>query len=594
MLYREKLKLEKLKLEKLKNATSIQEFAPLLDLIPKNLAYLLFKLPAEQKYQQFTIPKKSGGERKINAPQAKLKLAQRRLANILNSCVHEIESNQTPRRQPLSHGFKKKAKTDSNSKHEYLTLGIHTNAKCHRNKRYVLNLDLADFFPSFNFGRVRGFFISNNHFNLHPAIATIIAQIACHQNELPQGSPCSPIITNLITHILDVRLTQQAKKYGCTYSRYADDITFSTNQKILPEKIAIPSDKPNQWIVGSKIEGTIERAGFKINQAKTRLQLRPSRQVVTGLVVNKKVNIKSEYYRYARSMCHALFSKGAFFLPGNDTPATIRQLEGILSHIQFIKEFGRTDEELFRQKLIFENAKGKERPKLDAATELYSRFLYFCYFVALEKPLIMCEGKTDAIYLKAAIRQLEKKNNFKFSHAVDFFPFTRRVSKVMRIHDGASALKSFIEHYAKSTTFKFETRLHPVIVLLDNDKEAKKVIDLLSKKFTENGIEYDQNKNFAYHVISNLYVVLLPKQTETTENKIEDFFYPEVLKKKLKGKTFSAENGKKFDNQKHYSKQVLATKIVRPRQDGINFKKFQPILELISQTINKFQNNYAA
>jgi RNA-directed DNA polymerase len=79
---------------------------------------------------------------------------------------------------------------------------------------------------SFNFGRVRGFFISNNDFKLSPKVSTLIAQIACHQNELPQGSPCSPVITNLITHILDVRLTQQAKKYGCKYSRYVDDITF--------------------------------------------------------------------------------------------------------------------------------------------------------------------------------------------------------------------------------------------------------------------------------------------------------------------------------------------------------------------------------
>jgi retron-type reverse transcriptase/5S rRNA maturation endonuclease (ribonuclease M5) len=572
-------------LEKLKGTTSIQDFAPLLGFEPKKLAYLLFKIPPEQKYTQFKVPKKSGGERIINAPNAGLKLAQRRLANILNSCIQEIETAQNPRRKPLAHGFVKKAKTDKDAN---LVLGIHTNARCHRNRRYVLNLDLADFFPSFNFGRVRGFFISNNNFKLHPAVATLIAQIACHQNELPQGSPCSPIITNLITHILDVRLTQRAKKYGCTYSRYADDITFSTNQKVFPDKLATPSDKPNAWAVSSEIEGIIKHSGFNINPAKTRLQFRPSRQMVTGLVVNRKVNIKSEYYRYARSMCHALFTLGSFFRPGSDKPTSLRQLEGILSHIHFIKEFSRTTDEITLRKKVMENAKGKERPKLDAATELYSKFLYFRYFVALERPLILCEGKTDNIYLKAAIKQLAKKNVFTFPHAVDFFPFTRRVSEVMRIHDGAPALKNFIEHYTKSTTFKFQTRSHPVIVLLDNDDEAKKVIDLLSNNFQKDGVTYDQHSNFVYHVVSNLYVMLLPKPAGITKNKIEDFFDPSVTETVLEGKTFSAENGKKFDNQKHYSKQVLATKVVRQTQDTIDFSNFKPVLELLSHTIQLY------
>ena len=130
-------------LEKLKGTASIQDFAPLLGFEPKKLAYLLFKVSAEKKYIQFSIPKKSGGERIINAPNAGLKLAQRRLANILTSCVQEIESKQTPRRKPLAHGFIKKVKTESDGN---LALGIHTNARCHRNRRYVLNLDLADFF----------------------------------------------------------------------------------------------------------------------------------------------------------------------------------------------------------------------------------------------------------------------------------------------------------------------------------------------------------------------------------------------------------------------------------------------------------------
>jgi retron-type reverse transcriptase len=107
---------------------------------------------------------------------------------------------------------------------------INTNTIVHLNQKNVPNIDLSNFFDSFNVGRVRGFFIKNRNFELHPDIATVIAQIACLDNKLPQGSPCSPVITNLITHSLDIRLASLAKKYSCSYSRYADDITISTRK----------------------------------------------------------------------------------------------------------------------------------------------------------------------------------------------------------------------------------------------------------------------------------------------------------------------------------------------------------------------------
>lgn len=397
-------------LEKLKNTKSIYDFAKLLDFKPSALSYLFYKLPNEKKYTEFKIPKRSGGDRIIKAPDRRLKLVQRKLADILNSCLQEIEKTYTPRKGTLSHGFKKIINFGTKKNPDYLALGIHTNAKCHRNKHYVLNLDLANFFSSFNFGRVRGFFIKNNNFLLSPDIATLIAQIVCHENELPQGSPCSPIITNLITHILDIRLTQLAKKYKCSYSRYVDDITLSTNQKVFLEKLALNSSKLNAWEIGAEVEKIIKRSGFEVNPQKTRLQFPTSRQVVTGLVVNKKVNVKNEYYRYARSMCHALFTHGTFYLPGKTDPATIHQLEGILSHTYFIKEFSKTAKEHLERNTSLEKAKkDKQRAKLDGVSELYSKFLYFRYFVALEKPLILCEGKTDIIYFKLAIKQLAKK-----------------------------------------------------------------------------------------------------------------------------------------------------------------------------------------
>ena len=238
---------------------------------------------------------------------------------------------------------------------------------------------------------------------LNEKVATIIAQISCHGNALPQGSPCSPIIADLIAHLLDVRLAQLAKRHKLTYSRYADDITFSTSQKSFPHSIASPAEPGGPiWSLGKKLTREIERAGFVINPKKTRMQFSLSRQIVTGLTVNTKVNIRPEYYRYARAMCHSLFQNGRYYRPTGTSSAnqnpddrsdkyewieSLAPIEGILSHIHYVKD-------------LIDTREGVEKRKNPtAATKLYARFLKYRYFVRLEKPLIVCEGKTDSVYL---------------------------------------------------------------------------------------------------------------------------------------------------------------------------------------------------
>ena len=176
---------------------------------------MLYKESPQTLYTEFSIPKKYGGFRAIAAPVPKLKLVQRKLADILQFCLQEINEKENYS-DKVAHGFKRGR-------------SIVTNAQCHKRKRLVFNLDLEDYFGSINFGRVRGFFIADRNFQLHPSVATILAQIACYKNSLPQGSPCSPIISNLVGTILDVRLVRLAKESNLTYTRYADDLTFSTN-----------------------------------------------------------------------------------------------------------------------------------------------------------------------------------------------------------------------------------------------------------------------------------------------------------------------------------------------------------------------------
>ncbi|HGA9193804.1 TPA: reverse transcriptase domain-containing protein, partial [Salmonella enterica subsp. enterica serovar Enteritidis] len=159
-------------LERLQNAANRQDLASILNLKTAFLTDVIYRLKAETQYTQFTIPKKNGAPRVISAPTTKLKDIQRRLADVLYLCRAEIYKryNIYP---VLSHGFEKEK-------------SIITNAERHRGKTLLLNIDLEDYFDSFNFGRVRGFFLSNRDFRLNNTVATTIAQIACFQNGLPQ------------------------------------------------------------------------------------------------------------------------------------------------------------------------------------------------------------------------------------------------------------------------------------------------------------------------------------------------------------------------------------------------------------------------
>ena len=266
------------RLSTLQSASSLRDLARLLGFKPAKLSYMLYKLEPETKYQTFEIPKRNGGMRTIRAPTKPLKVAQQRLSKLLQDCLDEVNSSRK-RKDRIAHGFKRKR-------------SIVSNAKQHRHRRYVFNIDLLDFFPSINFGRVRGYFIHNNQFSLHEKVSTIIAQIACHDNALPQGSPCSPVISNLIAHVMDIHLVRLSSRVGCTYSRYADDLTFSTNKKDFPPEIATASnDEPHSWSPGAELQRLVVGSGFAINRAKTRMQYRTARQTVTGLIVNQKINV---------------------------------------------------------------------------------------------------------------------------------------------------------------------------------------------------------------------------------------------------------------------------------------------------------------
>ena len=551
----------------LKTTSSLMELAWLLKYEPKTLSYILYVIPDDQKYKTFSIQKKSGGERVIHAPVDRLKRLQKNLSKLLANCYEDIQ-RKYKHKSALAHGFRK-------------GFSIVTNAKNHKRKRWVFNIDLENFFPSINFGRVRGFFIKNKHFQLDPKVATIIAQIACYNNTLPQGSPCSPVISNFIGQPLDIRMANMAKKYSCFYSRYADDLTFSTNKKAFPEQIAVlMDDSENEWVPSDSLCDKIDRLGFKINMQKVSMQSKISRQVTTGLVVNEKINIKKEYYKNARSMCHALFDTNEFYLGKKEQIGNINQLEGILGFIHKLK--GQYNEQI----------KDKRRIVPEGIFKVYQRFMFYKNFFQIDRPVIICEGKTDSIYLKCALKQLKKnypefieEKEEKFKYKIRFFKPSKSFKEVCSIANGTSGLKQLLEIYGdRLNLFKQQIKNSPVIMLVDNDKGLDSIRSMY-KKITKNKFNPDLRFNYFNH---NLYIVTIPKKGDQKETAIEDLFEKKVLDVKLNGKIFNKNND--TDNKNEYSKEVFAKQVVIPRQATINFDEFKNVFNRFKDVIDDYND----
>lgn len=567
-------------LQSLKSAISLHDVAALLGFTATGLAFVLYRKPAQAKYHSFQIVKRGGGSRQINAPSDDLKLMQRRLSDLLQNCIEEINKSQNLKDQ-LSHGFKRGR-------------SIISNATKHRKRRFVLNVDLRDFFATINFGRVRGFFLKDRNFALNTRTATILAQIACHQNALPQGSPCSPVISNLIAHVLDIHLVRLAAQCGCTYSRYADDITISTNEPIFPPNIARPlAGNSHVWEIGDDLRDIVTRSGFTINPEKTRMQYRTSRQDVTGLVVNAKVNIRSDYRRRVRAMTHRLLRTGHFefvqaipdangvFVPIKQE-GTLAQLHGMLGHINRVDRHNAQLSSHLNAMVVDPRSTGSKE-------NLYRKFLMFKEFYAAPAPVIICEGKTDNVYLLYAIRSLaaayprlatvSPQNTITLNIRIFRYPQTS-TGRILGLGGGTGDFTNFIHQYVKEANrFQAPGAYQPVVLLIDNDQGAKPVyssIQQITKK-KPSGMEP------FIHVAKNLYLVATPRNPGENESVIEQSFTRQTRGVVLGGKTLSLSNN--HDPAKHFGKYIFS-KYVEQNAANIDFSGFGRILSQLTEAID--------
>ncbi|HSO34093.1 MAG TPA: reverse transcriptase family protein [Labilithrix sp.] len=260
------------------------------------LRFLAFARKTSQRthYVRFQIPKKVGGTRLISAPMPRLKRAQRWLLDqVLNKvALHEA-----------AHGF-------------VVARSIVTNARPHVGANVVVNIDLKEFFPTFTFRRIKGMFEALGYGEEAATIFALLASepevdeveldglsyfVARGARKLPQGSPASPAITNVICRRLDKRLEGMARSVGFVYTRYADDLTFSA-------KTAEAGANVGKLL--RRVRYAVAAEGFVPHEKKTRILRRGRRQEVTGVVVNEKPAIARDVLKRFRALLFQLDKDG--------------------------------------------------------------------------------------------------------------------------------------------------------------------------------------------------------------------------------------------------------------------------------------------
>lgn len=248
-------------------------------------------------YSTFSISKRSGGARTIESPLG----IRREIQTIFLDALKEGY------KQPSGvHGF-------------VAGRSIVSNASKHLSRRSIVNLDLLDFFNSISFKRVRGIFLAQP-FHLHWVVANILAHACCSNGRLPMGGITSPIISNLASVRLDKRLSGLAARYGGEYSRYADDITFSFDRNLTELPGIVARDTAGKPILGGQVADIVNAEGFAPNVAKFHVAERASRKIVTGIVVNERLNVRRKWLRSLESVIYAIHKFGSHVVAAGEYP----------------------------------------------------------------------------------------------------------------------------------------------------------------------------------------------------------------------------------------------------------------------------------
>jgi retron-type reverse transcriptase len=302
-----------------------KELAELLGIEYKQLRFLVYHrdVVAVDHYHRYTVPKRRGGVRNIAAPKLILKATQRKILEEILSKLPVSEH---------AHGFLK-GKSVVSGAQEHVGKPV-----------LVINMDLENFFPTITFERVRGMFMA---FGYSGYIASLLAMLCTYCERmaievrgqikyvktshriLPQGSPASPMITNIVCGKLDKRLSGLAECFGFAYTRYADDMSFSLKEKVTDNNGSVDEGKLCGLV--SKI---VAEEGFKINKEKTKFLRQNNRQCITGVVINnEEIGVPKKWVKRLRA---AIYNANKAKAAGEVPLAAVREISGMAAWLKSV------------------------------------------------------------------------------------------------------------------------------------------------------------------------------------------------------------------------------------------------------------------
>ncbi|RME27953.1 MAG: RNA-directed DNA polymerase [Deltaproteobacteria bacterium] len=250
-------------------------------------------LDCSPRYNVRTIPKRNGGRRRIAEPSRELKQLQR---VILRRLLSRLKAH------PAAHGFEKGRSAVTHSAN-------------HCGKKLIVVLDIEDFFRNTTERRVRDYFRS---IGWNEKASELLTRLTTFEGGLPQGAPTSPRLSNLVNYTMDLRLSRFCDMRSITYSRYADDLCFSTDDESWTGQLL------------RTVPEILSDFGYRVNRAKTRFLRAHQRQLVTGLVVNEKVNLPRSTRRWLRAVEHRM-------LLGGTPTISEQQFRGWLAYRQMVE-----------------------------------------------------------------------------------------------------------------------------------------------------------------------------------------------------------------------------------------------------------------
>ena len=532
-------------------------------------------------YKHKSITKKNGNIRNLLVPPLFTK-------NIQKKIISQINEYYTPAN--AVHGFVISKDADIRN--------IVTNASFHVRKKVVINLDIENFFDSINFGRVRGLFLAKP-FSLDEKIATRMAQLTTYNNQLPQGAPTSPIISNIICSKMDHQLIRLAKTHGYAFTRYADDITFSTNKKIYPLDI--------ENLI-SDIKRIILDNGFNVNEDKTRIQDRYESQIVTGLKVNEKVNINRKFIRVIRSMLFSWFSKGLEDASKNHFLTHTNQNEkyiidklqsfqniliGKIAFLGLVKGENDANYIKFRHQFFFlrdnfflttKKNRNLEYESLDI-NHLKKENIIKYFTQIFDSVLVFTEGVTDIVYIKEALKYFQRKGKFK-DLKLRFCDLGGR-SNVMTIHKALFADRLdkaiFTLNIRKCIAPHIDNRLK-VFFVPDSDEDD--IIHYFTKQKEKNYYLLDYvNKGYVEKLLDKSIIIeiiesdgLLINPSRSKDKNVKKKLEEHLVDNRTNDEIFSISNYIVYKEKLLY-KTILAKKF--SERDDIEYDNFEELFEFI-------------